>query len=181
VLAVLSVMLCSCTREVPLLISPFTPKLVLSSLVEVDSLIGLRVTRSYTLGEVMSESSVYDASVELRVNDVPCETRVNAPDQIDYDELVLATHLSAVRARPGDMISVKVSCAGYESVSAEVLVPAVPEILSCDTLVFYHMNEGNPRLRFLLRFRDETGVRNYYRVILECVEEVSVGRIVSIH
>lgn len=166
-----------CTREVELVLPPVPPLLVLNASVAPGEDLSAAVSKSWFLLDSVPDTAVEGASVGVYLNDSYCGEMIpsSLPSDSAYGKNFV---LPGCRVRTGDRLRLQVEAPGFEPVCAATSIPAPVEILSLDTSRFLTSREywgEMPCMRIDLRFRDEPGVRNYYRLLVEKVTEYRKG------
>jgi Domain of unknown function (DUF4249) len=151
------ILLASCIKEVDYLAPPFTPQLVLSSIINPDSLIKAHVGKTIAITDTGS-AIVETASVFLLKNGVPIDTLVYQSD---------GWYVSDVYPQVGFSYRLQTHHPVFSSVSSECKVPPPPQIDSLFFTVGEMLDqEGIPITRFTLRLNDPDPNINYYELIL---------------
>lgn len=167
----------SCTREVDLVLPPVPPLLVVNASVAPGEDISAAVSKSWFLLDSVPATAVEGASVRVYLNDAYQGEMVPSslpPDSMYGKNFVLP----GCRVRTGDRVRLHVEAPGFEPVRAATSVPSPVGILSLDTARFLTSKTywgEMPCMRIELRFRDEPGVLNYYRLMVEKVTEYRKG------
>lgn len=140
-------MICfACEREIILNHGNYIPKIVMNGIIAHDSLIEVRVSKSFLYTDTLSEKSLLrDASLTLFINGQPREEmRMTGVDTIrDYDRLgfhytaLMSVFRSTLRAKMGDKIRIEASATGFNPAWAETTVPVPPQINQIDTTTFF--------------------------------------------
>lgn len=147
----------SCIKEVDYLASPFTSQLVLSSIINPDSLIKAHVGKTIAITDT-SSAIVENAGVFLFENGVPIDT-------LDYQSD--GWYVSNVYPQVGFSYRLETYHPAFSSVSSECIVPPPPQINSFLFTVGETLDqEGIPITRFTLRLNDPDPNINYYELIL---------------
>ena len=147
----------SCIKELDYLASPFTSQLVLSSIINPDSLIKAHVGKTIAITDT-SSAIVENAGVFLFENGVPIDT-------LDYQSD--GWYVSNVYPQVGFSYRLETYHPAFSSVSSECTVPPPPQINSFLFTVGETLDqEGIPITRFTLRLNDPDPNINYYELIL---------------
>jgi hypothetical protein len=147
----------SCIKEVDYSAPPFTPQLVLSSIINPDSLIKAHVGKTIAITDT-SSAIVENASVFLFENGLPIDTL-----DYQYD----GWYVSDVYPQVGFSYRLETYYPELSSVSSECSVPPPPQIDSFFFTVGELIDqEGLPLTRFTLRLNDPDPNINYYELIL---------------
>ena len=150
-------LLTSCIKEVDYYAPSFTPQLVLSSIINPDSLIKAHVGKTIAITDT-SSAIVENASVFLFENGVPIDTLVYQSD---------GWYFSHVYPQAGFSYSLETNHPVFSSVSSECSVPPPPQIDSLFFTVGESLDqEGLPLTRFKLRLDDPDPNINFYQLIL---------------
>ena len=147
----------SCIKEVDYLAPTFTSQLVLSSIINPDSLIKAHVGKTISITDT-SSAIVENASVLLFENGVLIDT-------LDYQSD--GWYVSNVYPQVGFNYRLETIHPNFSSVSAECKVPPPPQLDSLFFTVGETLDqEGLPITRFTLRLNDPDPNVNYYELIL---------------
>ena len=147
----------SCIKEVDYSAPPFTPRLVLSSIINPDSIIKAHVGKTIAITDTGS-AIVENASVFLFENGVPIDTLVYQTD---------GWYVSNVYPQVGFSYILETYHPAFSLVSSECIVPPPPQIDSLFFTVGEMLDqEGIPITRFTLRLNDPDPNINFYELIL---------------
>jgi hypothetical protein len=154
---IIILLLASCIQEVDYSAPPFSARLVLSSIINPDSVIKAHVGKNISITDTGS-SIIEDASVFLFENGAPIDT-------LDYQSN--GWYVSHTYPKVGFNYRLETHHTGFSSVSAECSVPPPPQL---DSLFFTYGElldqEGLPLTRFTLRLNDPDPAINFYELIL---------------
>lgn len=138
--------LSACEKEIILDYGGYTPKIVMNGIISSDSLIEIRISKSFLYTDTLSDKSLLkDASLTLFINGQEREKmRMIDVDTIrNHDRLgfqytaLLSVFRSTVRPKTGDRIRIETSAEGFNSVWAEITIPVPPQINQIDTATFF--------------------------------------------
>ncbi len=147
----------SCIKELDYSDVPFTSRLVLSSIINPDSLIKVHVGKTIAITDT-SSVIVENTGVFLFENGVPIDT-------LDYQSD--GWYVSDVYPQVGFNYRLETHHPAFSSVSSECIVPPPPQIDSLFFTVGEMLDqEGLPLTRFTLRLNDPDPNINYYELIL---------------
>lgn len=159
----------SCVRDVELILDPVPPRLVLNAAVSPDQEVEAFLSESWFLLDSIVPDRVPDATLRLYINDIfrgEMQCSDTPSDTVTPKGRYI---LPDCRVQEGDRLRLEAEAAGFDPIKAETQIPPSVEIGSLDTLRFISSTEYNST-RVLMRvnvgFRDRSGGRNYYRLIL---------------
>lgn len=133
-----------------------SPRLVLYSFIEPDSIIQVRVTTSRALGQE-SDYKARDVEGEVYINDaLRGRLRHVISDQYTTD----------VSAGEGDRIRLVVRARGVKEASAETVVPTTGPEVQVDTLVRWEPDNDWPDMTVRIKITEPDRGSRYYRVII---------------
>lgn len=170
----LLVLLVSCTRDVPLDLPRVPPRLVLNAPVTSDADVTAFLSKSWFILDTVTNDGVTGGTIQVYINDRLKGTMQPAADTKFAGQYVLP----GCRAGGGDRLKLVASAPGFDPVEGETVMPGRPEVLSVDTARYIapeHYWGMMPHLRLYIRFQDEAGKRNYYRLIVEKQTEYIKG------
>lgn len=177
IVCLLSLFWTGCTREVELILPAVPPRLVLNASLAPGEDLSATLSKSWFLLDSVPDSKVEGAIVRVFLNGTyqgEMQTSSAPSDSTAGKQFVL----SGCRVVAGDRVRLQAEAPGFEPVHGTANIPSPVEILSLDTARFLtsmdYMGEVT-RMRVDLHFRDEPGVRNYYRLIVEKVTEYRKG------
>jgi len=157
----------ACKNEIPYDIDPPTPKLVLNSLINADSLVNI-VSLNYT--GIVHSTHVDEATVEIRVNGNLVETPepMKPLDDRDYQKRFEVK----TRYKPGDLVRIDAYTAdGKHHAWAEDRIPYPIQSMIVDTTTAIRPPKNSytalKNLQILTHFSDIPGDRNFYRIVIE--------------
>ena len=136
----------ACEKEIILNHSGYIPKIVMNAIISNDSLIEIRVSKSFLYTDTLSGKSLLeDASLTLFINGQEHEVlKMTGVDTIrNYDRLgfhytaLMSVFRSTIRPKIGDKIRIVASAKGLNSVWAETTIPVPPQINQIDTITFF--------------------------------------------
>lgn len=151
------ILLTSCIKEVDYSAPPFTPQLVLSSIINPDSLIKAHVGKTIAITDTGS-AIVANASIFLFENGVLVDTLVYQSQ---------GWYVGHIYPQAGFSYRLETYHPVFSSVSSECSVPSPPQIDSLFFTVGELLDqEGLPLTRFTLRLSDHDPNINFYELIL---------------
>ncbi|MDL2305795.1 DUF4249 domain-containing protein [Bacteroides sp. OttesenSCG-928-D19] len=159
------IIIVACENEIPYKLHTVSPKLTMNAMINADSLenvLYLNFTGS------ASVTQVNNARVEVRINGELKETiiPVDNPSQWSDQKLVpITTRFSA-----GDEVRMDAYADDDKyHVWIEETIPHSIDILTVDTASVPnpYLSSAIKQLKFKVRFKDQPGKKNYYRMVLE--------------
>ncbi len=140
----LILLLPGCEKEVFLDHRAYTPKIVMNGILSPDSLVGIRVSKSFLYTDTLSSRSLLDdASLTLFINGEERgkmqQVRVDTLHDYSWrgnNTAYTALFRSSVRPKIGDKVRVEASAEGFPTAWAETILPAPPSITRVDTSTY---------------------------------------------
>lgn len=146
VLFFFTMILSSCEKEIQLNTNDFSPKIVMNSIISSDSIIEVRVSKSFLYTDTARERSrLSDATLTLYING-KMQERMKQGDikmTVDYDRLgfqyyaMVTLYRSTVRPKSGDVVRIEASADGFPPTWAETTLPLPLQIHEVDTVTFF--------------------------------------------
>lgn len=144
-LTVIVVSLQSCVKEIQLDLADHKPRIVMNGIISPDSLIEIGVTKSFLFNNYATDNNrLQNASLTLFINGEKREKMQLAQtdsifhrDRFDINYMAeINIFRSTLRPRIGDRIRIEASADGFDTVWAEITVPAPPTINRIDAAPF---------------------------------------------
>jgi len=154
----------SCEREVEISIDPPEPSAVLNASLSADSIIMATISRTvsnmyYDIPEHGPSYFLDEAQIEVFINDKKQGVMEKGENPGQY-------RLPGYSPSAGDNVRMEVQTGDFKPLSAEVLIPSQPEILSVDTQMYHtHPDSYYGRINSInvgLRFKETREGTNYY-------------------
>lgn len=169
----------SCEEEIILDQDLTTPRIVVNSFIEPDSLIKVKLYRDIPINSSVLSLEISNATVMLYEDGIEKEqlkmvstayfnpTYVN-PGEFTTDTLYEYVSLTT-RAAFDKNYKLEVSLPGFETASTETTIPRPVEIVSIDTFSVVKNEQWWKGLdaHFKLRFKDPVDEFNFYRLIIK--------------
>ena len=143
---------CSCYRDYQIKDKDFSPRIMLHSLVQADSLLNIFVSKTWLIGQA-SVDTLPEATVSLFVNGEPEDYMTAIPHS-------------------GDHLRLLVEAEGLPAVQATTVVPYRVKI---DSLFCQRIDKNEMDIQVELTFQDPVGVPNYYGLGFYAVPYNSYG------
>lgn len=156
ILLMFMLLFCSaCEKEIRLDMGHYMPKIVMNGIISPDSLIEIRVSKSFLYTDTLTEKSrLRDATLTLFINGIEQENMalIGYETSSDFDRLghpykaLMGLYRSTVRPGTGDRIRIEASAEGFNTAWAETTIPVPPQINRIDTATFFtsqRIMEGN--------------------------------------
>ncbi|MGI6574105.1 MAG: DUF4249 family protein [Fermentimonas sp.] len=125
----------ACEKVITLDTEKYTPKIVMNGILSPDSLIEIKVSRSFLYTDTTPNRNLMErVTLTLFVNNVEVEQLRKV--RVDTTSLV-SVYRSMVYPKVGDQIRVEASAVGYPTAWAETTVPVPPIIHNVDTAIFF--------------------------------------------
>ncbi|MEA4916282.1 DUF4249 family protein [Proteiniphilum sp.] len=143
-IALLAILL-ACQREIILDNNGYIPKIVMNGIISPDSLIEIRVGRSFLYTDRRDDKSLLkDASLTVFINgeerDKMQMIRIDTISDTDWRGNFTGyktLYRSSVRPKVGDRVRIEASAEGFNDAWAETSIPVPPQINRVDTSTFF--------------------------------------------
>lgn len=146
VLIIWTLIFTACEKEIRLDLSDYRPRIVMNGIISPDSLIEIRVSKSFLYTDTFTDKSrLKNASLTLYINGKEREKMMMTGYErhTDNDRLglqytaVVALYRSTVRPQTGDRIRIEATAEGFKPAWAETTIPVPPQITRIDTATFF--------------------------------------------
>lgn len=158
ILAVAAMMAVGCEKVVEFDMGDIEPKVVVNSLVQMDSTISMKLTYSRFFLEGGYGNNAFrvidNAAITLLRNGMP-ESVTGGLDGI---------YTSSCKPQPGDTLSLVVSVPGHEEITSGCRIPSKANYEVVDFEVDSNGRWGDIQCRLRLKINDVAGERNFYRI-----------------
>lgn len=145
----------SCEDDLQIPLQSEESKLVINSLLGVDSLIQVHVGSSFLLQGEVTNSNLTDADVSLYQNEQFLGTLLHEKNGWYV--------LPGVFLKANQSYQIQAKHSGFDLVSAKSETLEKVEILNLD----FNENKENGKLIFTLKFHDDPNLKNYYMILLK--------------
>jgi hypothetical protein len=145
-LMTLPLLFAACEKEIRLDMDGYKPRIVMNGIISPDSLIEIRVSKSFLYTDTFTEKSrLGNATLTLYINGEEREKMVKIgtesntnQDRLGFQYTALMTLFrSTVRPKTGDRIRIEASAEGFNTAWAETTIPLPPQINRIDTATFF--------------------------------------------
>ncbi len=161
---ILGALLLSCEdffeQEVNVDIPDHDPKLVLYSYAAPGDSLIILLTRSVGVEVPANLWEMWMSSAQVEVE----KNGIDIPVELNTSEQFLPFFVAITDLQPNDHLTVRASSEGYQSVSAEVIIPSPPLIADANYAGRRINVEGDEFAAFKFTITDEVDVDNYYEV-----------------
>lgn len=135
----------ACDRVITLDTGNHVPKIVMNGILSPDSLIEIRVSKSFLYTDTFSSRGLMDrATLTLFIDGVEKETMrrirvdtVSSRDRLFEYTALVSVYRSTIRPKVGQRVRVEATAEGHLPAWAETSVPVPPTIRGVDTVTFY--------------------------------------------
>lgn len=134
-----------CERVITLDMENYVPKIVMNGILSPDSLIEVKVSKSFLYTDTLIDRSLMDkTTLTLFINDEKQETlqkvrvdTVSGQDRFFGYSALVTVYRSTLHPRVGDRVRIEASAEGYIPAWAETTIPTPPTIHQVDTASFF--------------------------------------------
>lgn len=156
-LIALTLFFASCEKSIKVNLPPFTSKLTINCLTELNTQFVVTVGNTMSISSVVGVNPISYAKVSLYENGV-------LKEQLVYDSLSMSYYSSTI-ATSGNTYKLKVSANGFTDASAEVTAPGPTPITSINHIVEARKGiDGSMEDELTLQFQDPSMPNDYYLV-----------------
>lgn len=167
-------LLCSsCLRDVVLKLDPVPSLLVLNASVTPDREVAAFLSKSWFLLDSVPQYLLpeKDVNIDVYVNDVFRGTMQRSDNPEDSTEYKGQYKLPGCYVKAGDKVRFEAEAPEFAPVAGETKIPQKSEIAALDTA--FYSNTYN--MYVYLTLRDNPSERNYYRLVVERLDEYHKG------
>ena len=145
-LMTLPLLFAACEKEIRLDMDGYKPRIVMNGIISPDSLIEIRVSKSFLYTDTFTEKSrLGNATLTLYINGEEREkmVKIGTESNTNHDRLgfqytaLMTLFRSTVRPKTGDRIRIEASAEGFNTAWAETTIPLPPQINRIDTATFF--------------------------------------------
>lgn len=174
---ILCMLFTSCIREVDLILDAVPDRIVLNASVTSSLELSASLSKSWSLMDSVPDATLPDATVHAYVNGQYFGTLQQHEVWKDSVKITGQYILKEGYLREGDQLRMEAAVPGFESIEAITEIPNYTEILSVDTTTFFTYSYGykSNQMRLGIRLKDNPEQRNYYRLIVDQVNEYTKG------
>lgn len=174
---ILCILFVSCIREVDLILEDVPDRIVLNASVTSRQELSASLSKTWTLMDSVPDATLPDATVRAYVNGQYFGTLQRNTVWRDSIKVEGQYILKGGYLREGDQLRLEAEVPGFDPVEAITEMPDYTEILSVDTTCFASYNYGykNNQMRLGVRLKDNPGQRNYYRLVVDQINEYTKG------
>lgn len=175
-LMTLPLLFAACEKEIRLDMYGYKPRIVMNGIISPDSLIEIRVSKSFLYTDTFTEKSrLGNATLTLYINGEEREkmVKIGTESNTNHDRLgfqytaLMTLFRSTVRPKTGDRIRIEASAEGFNTAWAETTIPLPPQINRIDTATFFTaqriMEEINPGYGVGILYPDSIRAEELYR------------------